>query len=646
MTMLDRMRQHTAWLKWSLAIVVVAFIVLYIPNFVRLNGTTGSLSQDDWLATVNGRTVTYGEFQRAFNNQTAAMRSQYGGEISDQMLRQLGVPQRIVQQLIEDQAVLVEANRLGMTVSDGELNARIVRLPGFQENGQFVGYERYRQILDMQRPPMRPADFEEEFRKSLLAEKLMGAVTGWVVVSDADVEKGYRERNEKVKLELAVFTANQFRNGIQPTDAEIQAQFNANPAIYQIPEKRRVKYIAVDGDALMGRMTATDQEIQARYTASQASFSTPEQVRASHILFKTEGKDEAAVRKVAESVLAKVKAGGDFAALAKQYSEDDDNGKGGSKANGGDLDYFGKGAMVKEFEEAAWALQPGQVSDLVKSPFGFHIIKVTDKKPAVTKTLAEVRPQLEAQIKQEKAQAEAAAVADAIAGSLKSPADFDKVAKDRGLAVGDSGLFSRDEPLAGLGFAPAVTAEAFTLEPGKVSGELRTNQGFAFITVTDVKPPYVPKVDEVKDKVREDVIRTKAVELARQKANTMAAAAKSNFAAAAKAAGVDVKTTDFITRGTALPEVGVSDKVDQAVFALKPGEVTPPIATDAAVVVARVKEKQDITPDAFQAQRDSLRAQLLQQKRSEFFGAYMNKAKDKMKIEYNQAVIGTILAGQ
>jgi peptidyl-prolyl cis-trans isomerase D len=396
----------------------------------------------------------------------------------------------------------------------------------------------------------------------------------------------------------------------------------------------------------MARMTVTPQDVEARYKDSIASFSTPEQVRASHILFKTEGKDEAAVRKVAESVLAKVKGGGDFAALAKQYSEDDDGGKGGSKANGGDLDFFGKGAMVKEFEEAAWGLQKGQTSDLVKSPFGFHIIKVTDRKPAVTKTLAEVRPQLEMQIKSEKAQGEASTIANAVASSIKTPADLDKVAKERNLNVGDSGLFSREEPLAGLGFAPTVSAEAFTLEQGKVSGLLQTNQGYVFITVTEVKPSYVPKVDEVKDKVREDVVRTKAVEIARQKANAMAAAAKGNFAAAAKAAGVEVKSTDFITRGTALPEVGVSDKVDQAVFALKAGETTAPIATDTAVVVARVKEKQDITPASFELERESVRNQLLQQHRGEFFGAYMTKAKDKMKIDYNQAAIATILGGQ
>jgi peptidyl-prolyl cis-trans isomerase D len=272
---------------------------------------------------------------------------------------------------------------------------------------------------------MRPSEFEATYRSELIAEKLQAAVTGWVRVSDNEVDEEYRHRNEKVKLDLAVFTANQFRAGIQPTDAELDAR--APSDTYRMPEKRRVRYLSIDADALRPKMVATDPEIEARYKDNLSTYSTPDQIRASHILFKTEGKDEAAVKKVAESVLAKVKAGGDFAALARQYSDDEL-----SKKNGGDLDYFGRGTMVKEFDEAAWALQPGQISDLVKSQFGFHIIKVVDKKAATTKTLAEVRPQLEDQIKLEKAQAEAQKTADALTKEITTPADLDRVAKARG----------------------------------------------------------------------------------------------------------------------------------------------------------------------------------------------------------------------
>jgi peptidyl-prolyl cis-trans isomerase D len=637
-TMLDRMRRHKNWLKFSRVAVVGTIILLDVPSF--LNPPGAGAAPGDAIATVDGRKITVDSYRRAYQTQVQALRNAYGASLNDQMLRQLGIGQRIVQQLIDEEAVLAEARRIGLTVSDAELRERLLRLPDFQENGQFVGEARYRAVLRMQRPPRTPGEFEEELRRVLTIEKLQGAVAAWVRVSDPEVEEEYRRRNEKVKLDLAIFTANQFRAGIQPTDAELQAQFAAHPDTYKMPEKRRVRYLSLSAEALRARMTVTPQEIEAKYKQNSQTYSMPEQIRASHILFKTEGKDAAAVTKQAEAVLAKVKAGADFAALAKQYSEDDQ-----SKPTGGDLDYFGRGAMTPEFEEAAWALDVGKTSEIVKSPFGLHIIKLTDKKAAATKTLAEVRSQIEEQIRWEKAQAETTRVGEELAKKIKEASDLDRIAKARSLTVGDSGLFSREEPLAGLGFAPAVSSEAFTMEQGKVSGLLRTTQGIAFITLAEIKPSYAPKLDEVKDKVREDVIKTKAVEVAKGKAAAMAQAAKGNFAAAAKAAGVEVKSTELITRSAALPEVGVSGAVDDAVFALKAGETTGPIPTENAVVVARVKERQDFNPTEFQGAREGIRGELLQARRGQFFAAYMGKAKGKMQIEFNGEAIRTLLGG-
>jgi peptidyl-prolyl cis-trans isomerase D len=204
-------------------------------------------------------------------------------------------------------------------------------------------------------------------------------------------------------------------------------------------------------------------------------------------------------------------------------------------------------------------------------------------------------------------------------------------------------LFARDEPLAGLGFAQTVANEAFSLEKGKVSGAIRTSQGYAFIALTDVKPSYAPKLEDVKDKVRDAVITAKAVEIAKSRAAAMAKNGTSNFEAAAKAAGATVRSTDFVTRGSAYPEVGVSDALDTAAFALKPGETSAPVATDSSVVVVRLRERQDIDPSALAAERETLRAQLTEQRRQEFFSAYMANAIRKMDVRYNQATVTNLL---
>ena len=637
------MRRHQNWLKWILGIVVVAFIFIYVPAFLKPHGA--GATPDDAIATVDGHAVLISTYQRNYNQQVQALRQAYGDQFNDQMIQQFGLGQRILQQLLDEEAVQAEARQLGIHVSDQEVIQRIMSFPAFQVNGQFMGTQRYEQFLRMQRPPIRPEDFEADIRKQLISEKLQTLVTGWVQVEDNDVEKEFTRRNEKVKLELSVFTANNFRNAVQPTDADIKAQFSADPEKYRIPEKRRVKFLALDGNALKARMTATPDEVAKLYEENKAMFSTPEQVRASHILFAFKDKDgkdkdKAAVKKEAETVLAKVKAGGDFAALAKQYSDDP------SKDNGGDLDYFGRGKMVKPFEDAAWALQVGQTSGLVESEFGYHIIKLTDKKAAMNRTLDQVRPQLEDQIKQQKAQGEARKKADELASQIKTPADLEKVARNEGLAISDSGLFARDEPLAGLGFAPAVSAKAFDMQPNTVSDKLETQQGFAWINLVEVKPSALPTLDQVKDKVRDDVVRLKAVDVAKAKAATMAQAAKSNFAAAAKAAGVEVKTTDLITRGTALPEIGINQQVEDAVFKMKAGETSGPISTDNAVVVVHVKERQDAKPADFASGKDQLKDELRNQKQTEFFQAYMQKAREKFPPSYNQTALEAIFKQQ
>jgi peptidyl-prolyl cis-trans isomerase D len=512
-----------------------------------------------------------------------------------------------------------------------------MRWPTFLENGRFVGLTRYEQMLTMQRPPMRPAEFEAQLRNALIAEKLEAAVTGWIRVSDDEIAREYRRRHEKVKADLAIFTADQFRAGITPTDEAIAARFNASPEAYRVPEKRRVRYIAIAASDLAPRMTVTPAEVEARYRDNLQAFSTPEQIEASHILLKTEGKDPAAVRKTAETVLARAKGGADFAALAKQHSEDE-----GSKEAGGALGYFSRGSMVQEFEDAAWAMKPGETSDLVETMFGFHIIKVTGRRDATTRTLEEARQQIESELRSQKAQAEAARLADVVAAGVNAPADLDRVATDQNLTVGESGLFSRDEPLAGLGFAPAVASAAFGLTEGQVSDQLLTNDGYAVIALVEVQPSVVPALEAVRDRVREDVIRARALEMATSRAQALASAS-GNFAAAAKSAGGRVVPTDLIARGATLPEIGVNQRVEDALFTLKAGETTAPIATETAVVVGRLAERQEVDPAALAAERETVRDELARQRRGEFFSAYMEKAKADMRITRNDRVVAQLL---
>jgi peptidyl-prolyl cis-trans isomerase D len=635
--MLDRMRRHKGWLKWSLFVVVLAFIFLYIPSFFDKPGAAGL---NDVVASVEGRDITVARFRRVYQQQMQAYRSAYGGNVDERMLKQLGIDRRIIQQMIEEETALAEAARLHITATNEEVRERIASMPGLQENGHFIGEERYRQMLQMNNPPMRPDEFEEQVRRGITVDKLQGALTGWMTVDDKDVEAEFKRRNEKVKLAVVSFPADKFRAGLEATDAEIAAYFEQHKNDLKVPEKRKVRYALVDMQGLRDRMQISAQDIQRSYEDNQQQYSTPAQIRASHILLKTEGKDVEAVKKQAEDLLAQVKKGADFAQLATKYSQDEVSAK-----KGGDLDFFPQGQMVPEFDKAAFALAPGQISDLVKSQYGFHIIKVTDKKAATTRPLDEVRPQIEDQLKWERAQAEAQRAADDVAGKLKLPSDLDTVAKGRGLTVAESGFFTREEPIAGLGMAPAVAERAFTLKDGEVSESIRTPQGFAFITVTGKQDAYVPKLDEVKARVRDEVLKKKAVDVARQKAAAVDAQMKSgNFDAAAKAAGLEVKNTDLIARGAPVADIGASPAIDAVAFALPPGGVSDPIVTDNGAVIVKVIEKKEPTPAELASGTATLKTELLNERRNRFYASYMSKARERMNVTINNALLAQLVA--
>jgi peptidyl-prolyl cis-trans isomerase D len=634
MTMLDRMRRHRSWLKWSLALVVVTFIAFYAQDFADTSNvatTMPGVGATALVAEVDGREITAAEYTARYRNQVQAYRSAYGAGMSDQLIRQLGLDQQILQQMVDEQVALAEAERQGIIVSDEELAQQIFAIPGLQENGRFIGEARYEALLRQQRPPMTKAQFEDGLRQSMMVDRLRAATTDWLAVSDQELEREYRIRNEKVKLQVVALTADRFRDQVTVNDTELQTYFNDHKAEYRKGEQRKIRYLLIDRDAWRQRITVPPSDVESYYNANLAQYQTPEQVQASHILLQTAGKDEAAVRAQAEDVLRQVRApGADFAALARRYSEDE-----GSKANGGDLGNFPRGRMVAEFENAAFAMQPGQTSDLVKSSFGFHIIRVVAKTPASTRTLDEVRAQIQDNLAWQRTDEQIEARIRELDARISSATDLATAANENSTTVQESGFFAREDPVPGLGPAPQVVASAFQLADNTVSKAVTSPRGPVYFLVSEKKDPYVPALDEVKDRVREDVVRTKARDLSRQRATSIAASLRSarDFAAAAKGLGLEAKDSTLVTRESALPDIGVSPEVDKVAFALPVGGVSEPIVTADATVIVRVAEREDVTPEKLASAKETFREQLLTERRNQFFASYLNKAKQNMRIQ-------------
>ena len=374
------------------------------------------------------------------------------------------------------------------------------------------------------------------------------------------------------------------------------------------------------------------EDIERNYNAQLGKYTTPEQIRASHVLLTTEGKDDAAVRAQAEQVLKEAKSGGDFAALAKKYSQDESNAQ-----QGGDLDYFTRGRMVAAFDTAAFALAPGEISDLVKTEFGYHIIKMTDRKPAIVRPVSDpdVYKEIESQLLRDQAEAQAAEHAEALVAEAKTPAALDTAAATRGLRIEESGFFPRGGMIEGLGPQSPVSTAAFDLAENTVSQPIAGPTGRIVFYVSGKQDSYLPKLDEVRSRVRDDVIQERAMALAKQRADTLAGQLKSapNFQAAAKAAGLEAVTTNPLSRDAVIPNIGRSPEIEAIAFSSPVGAVTAAIPTPQGAAIVKIASRQDVSPADYAMAKEKFQLEMLSERRARFYQAYMEKARAKMKID-------------
>ena len=639
MTMLDRMRRHKAWLKWSLALAGFALLVLGFPLIQPPPETPGALT--DVLAQVGDQEITIGEFQTLYRRQLQSYQVQSGGEITSDLLRSMGIDRQLLQQVIDEYAALQEAARLGVTVSDAEVREAIVSLPAFQQNGAFIGEAAYLQMLRMQQPPMAPAEFEENVRRSLMLQRLQAAVTDWITVSDEDVEREHVRRNERVRLSAISFRADDYREGLEATDDDVAALFEQSANDYLVPEKRRLRFVLIDVPALKASFTPSDAEVQAYYDNNLDRYTEEVGLRVSHILLRTQDQEIADVQARAESIVAEARGGADFGELARRHSDDE-----GTREAGGDLGQIARGQMVPEFEGAAFALEQDEVSDPVTSMFGVHVIKATEKTGGTSQTLDEVRDSIVDLLQQESADARASALAQAMAAEVAEAADLEAAAARRGLQAQESGFAALGEPILGLGFSSDVTTQAFQLAEGQVAGPIPTPTGPAFVTVTGIQAPYVPPLEEVEARVRDDVIRRKAFVMAQERADSVAGLLQDadDFGAAAEAEELEVNETGLIARGAGVPGIGVNAQVEAVAFSLDAGETSDPVLTGNSAVVVHVHERQDADRADFQANRERLRSELILERQNQFFTAYMENAKARIPIDIDMGAFAQATA--
>jgi peptidyl-prolyl cis-trans isomerase D len=542
--------------------------------------------------------------------------------------------QQILKELIFQKELEYEAKRLNITVSDQERAARIRQFIPTAFNGDtFVGMDRYAQEVQ-QRTQLTVPVFEDLVRQALVEEKFRKYITDGISVGPAELQQEFVNRNQKVKLDYALIKPEDLEGKINPSDSDISTAYEKNKAAYNIPEKRVVRYALVDINQIRQSVQVSDDALKVEYQRNIQSYGVPNRVHAEHILLMTVSKTDAEVAEIknkAEDILKQAKKGAKFEDLANKYSEDP-----GSKTKGGDLGWIVQGQTVPEFEKAAFSLDKGTISDLVKTQYGFHIIKVLDKEPAHTKPFEEVRDTLRGPFALNEADRQASDIADKIATTLRQSdkISIDDLAKQYHLNVSDTRLVSSTDPLLELGNSTEVKEAIFRLKQGELSQPIHMDRGYVVLSLKQDLPAHSGTLEEVRDRVITELKQQKAAEQTRAKAEDLSKRAKSGekFDAAAKALGLDPKTSDAITRDGSIPSVG-SGKSLSAAFVMKVGDVSDAQSLGLNWLVYRLAEKQEPVQADFDKQKKSLADSVLQTKRGIAFEAFRVSLDNRLKSE-------------
>ncbi len=648
---LQKSGQTTKYVLGGLLLIICASMVItLIPG--GLGGDVFSNQPGKGIvAKVEGGDITADEVRQTARQMLQQQMPQ-GGPNMGMLLPFFA--QRAADQLITRQALLSEAAHMGLRVTPQEIQDDLQHgryAATFFPGGNFIGQTEYEDML--QRANLTPVKFEEAVGNDILISKLQALISGSASVSEAEIRDLFIKQNSKVKFDYAVLKQDDLRKGLHPADEELKAFYEGHKGTYanSVPEKRKVKYALVETGKSEAGVQITQDDLRAYYDQHREQYRTPEQVKVSHILIKTplpgpDGKvDEKGVAEAqhrAEDLLKQLKGGAKLEDLAKKYSEDPGSGKAG-----GSLGWLGKGQTVPEFEKTAFSLPKGQISDLVKSSYGFHIIRVDDKQDAHMKTLDEVKAEIEPVLKHQKGQQIA----------QKQAEDFLKQARAQGLDAAAAALhvpvittdfFGRKDMLPGLGPATQFMDAVFAATEKSPPDVAPASQGIAVFQLLGVKAAATPSFEEIRSRVEEEFKNERSNLLLSQKVQELSDRAKAehDLKRAAKEMGATVKTSDFVLPDGQVPDVGSMAGQASVAFSMKAGEISGPINSGASGVVIAMLENQKPSDADYSAKRDQIRDQLIQGKQQELFGLFISSLRDQMeksgKIKINQEEMKTL----
>jgi peptidyl-prolyl cis-trans isomerase D len=637
--MLKIMRDSFQHLKWILIFIVALFILFVFVDW-GAGGAQSRKGDVGFAARVNGDTVSVQDYTRAEVFTEKRLEEQYGQPVNDQMRQMLGIPRGVMNQLI-DQALLVQqAEKLHLAATPEEVRKKILEIPVLNPNGQFVGADLYRRYITGSLGYATVSDFEREIERDLTITKIESALENSVSVPPQQAEAEYRRNTESAKVRYVLLPTDRVLSSIRVTPTDVEAFYRANPTRYTHGDQRSVKYLIADLAQIRSRMMIDTAQLQAEYEKNKEAFKGKEAVHAQHILIKVAPnatpQEDAAAKARADALVAQLRAGADFATLAKANSADP-----GSAVKGGDVGFFERGQMVPEFEQKAFALNPGEIGEPVKTQFGYHILKVLEKRPAGYKPFEEVRGQLMMQLVGQRAKSDAREQIASVRARVNQvkPKSDDQVRNmtSATIAYDNAQWFGKNDPITGFGRLPALTEWAFSAKQGDWGPIIDTPRGPMIPWLVGSRGAGVTPLDEIRPKVEADGRGEKA------RAAAVSALAQNLPAASidelGKKLGIEVKETSLSRNGFSPSFSGNIDALVTAALSAQIGQVKGPIQVDQGAVAFQVAEQKKFEPAEFAKLRDMYLQSLRQDQARKLRNSLLEQLRKSSKIEINEKLL-------
>ena len=623
--MLSLMRKHAG--SWLIKVLLGGIAV----TFIFWGGYQATSRRSGRVASVNGETIRAEEYRLAYKRLIEQVQQRFGNNLDEEMIKSLQLPKQAIDQLVDQMLMRQAATELGLEVSDDDLSRSIRSVSAFQTAGVFDP-RRYKLVLD--RNNLTPESFEVSQRDMLLIEKLNSIITDSVKVSDDEAVEWYNWNNATVDLLFVVFEPNRYPD-IAVTAEEIQQYFDSRKDAYKTEPQLKVRYLKFEPRDYVDKVEIDEVEISEYYEAHPDQFENPKTVEARHILIKVgqDASDEevAKAKERIEDILKKAREGQDFAELAKQYSE------GPSKDKGGHLGSFRREAMVKPFADKAFSMQAGDISEPVRTRFGWHIIRVEKVNEASVTSLADAKDQIRKKLTDEYAKQLAYDGAEFIFDATYEGDKLEAVAAENQHAVHTTDFFSNSGgPAKGVQNKAAFAKAAFELPEGEISEIQDFGDGYYLMEIIEKRPAQIPELATVEEKVRADLIKEKQGERAKEDAEALLAALKDgvDMGAATKEFDLKAQSTGFFKRNDSIPNIGFERSISSVAFELSAQNALPQEVIDGpkGYYVIKFKEKKAPSMDDFDKEKEGIQNRLLQQKKFKTMQAWLDQRKKSSEI--------------